>query len=148
MFWLYWDTFWAPLLGAQLLAAASIQRPMWISCSHGSFRWTPKIYERAPVIACAILLPLTRPCGILAERRATSRLGRDAKKSSRSGLFVSSTARHACRVFDVGPGITNKHIAIRHLDPGKSFGIKRRIRRQQTVEVKDVGGDRIDVVVA
>jgi hypothetical protein len=65
-----------------------------------------------------------------------------------TGLPVSSTARHACRIFDVGSGIANEHVAIRHLDCGKRLGIKRRIGRQQAVDIKDVGGDRIDVVIA
>jgi hypothetical protein len=68
--------------------------------------------------------------------------------SDETDLLVSSAARHAFRVFDVGPGIANEHVAIRHLDRGKRLGIKRRIGRQQTVEAEDVGGDRIDVVVA
>ena len=67
--------------------------------------------------------------------------------SDETGLLVSS-ARHAFRVFDVGPWIANEHVAIRHLDRGKRLGIKHRIGWQQTVEAEDVGGDRIDVVVA
>src|ERR1700754_4416903 len=60
----------------------------------------------------------------------------------------ASTARHALRISDVGPGICNKHVAIRHPDCGKRPGIERRVCRQQAVETEDVGGDRIDVIVA
>jgi acetone carboxylase gamma subunit len=48
----------------EMLAAASLRRPMSISRWHGSFRCTHKIYERALAIACPILLPLARHCGI------------------------------------------------------------------------------------
>jgi len=74
--------------------------------------------------------------------------GVDASLRHLAERHATSAARHACRVFDVGPRITNEHVAIRHLDCGKRLGIKRRIGRQQAVDIKDVGGDRIDVVIA
>jgi hypothetical protein len=57
-----------------LPASASIQGPLSVGCPHGSFRLTLKIYERALVIACPILLLFAHHCGISAERSATFRL--------------------------------------------------------------------------
>jgi hypothetical protein len=57
-----------------LPASASIQGPLSVGCPHGSFRLTFKIYERALVIACPILLLFAHHCGISAERSATFRL--------------------------------------------------------------------------
>jgi hypothetical protein len=47
-----------------LPASASIRGPLSIGCPKGSFRPTFKIYERALVIACPILLPFAHYCGI------------------------------------------------------------------------------------
>src|SRR5258705_523752 len=44
--------------------------------------------------------------------------------------------------------MANEHVAIWHLDCGKRLGIKRRIRRQQAVEAKNIGRHCINVVVA
>src|ERR1700751_1403609 len=61
---------------------------------------------------------------------------------------ATSATRCAFRVLDVRPGIANEHVSIWHLDCCKRLGIKRRIRRQQAVEAEDIGGHRVDVVVA
>jgi hypothetical protein len=47
-----------------LPASASIQGPLSIGCPHGDFRAPFKIYERALVIACPILLLFAHHCGI------------------------------------------------------------------------------------
>ena len=57
-----------------LPASASIQGPLSIGFPHGSFRSTFRIYERALVIACPILLLFAHHCVISAERSPTFRL--------------------------------------------------------------------------
>jgi hypothetical protein len=58
-----------------------------------------------------------------------------------------STIRHACRIGDVGPGIADEHISVRHHDRAQPLGVEGRFCRQQTVQVQNVGGDGIDVLV-
>jgi hypothetical protein len=52
-----------------LAASASIQGTLSIGCPHGNFRSTFKIYERALVIACPILVPFAHHCGISVRTR-------------------------------------------------------------------------------
>ena len=59
----------------------------------------------------------------------------------------SFTTRHAFRVFYVGPGVADEFVAVRHLDCGKRLRVERRVRRQQTIEVENIGRDGINVVV-
>ena len=56
-----------------LPASASIQGPLSIGFPHGSFRSTFRIYERALVIACPILLLFAHHCVISAEGSPTFR---------------------------------------------------------------------------
>jgi len=72
-----------------LPASASIQGPLSIGCPHESLRSTFDIYERAPAIACPMVLLLVHNCGISAERNATFRLLASRKQPIlNSGLRV------------------------------------------------------------
>src|SRR6202790_5054055 len=61
---------------------------------------------------------------------------------------ISLTPRHAGRVFDVGTRVADEHAPVRHLDRAERFGIQRGVWRQQSVQVEDIGGNRIDILVA
>src|SRR5882724_2715047 len=80
-------------------------------------------------------------------RRQDRRLQRREPKVCQAFFTRHSTAGHACRVFDVGTRIADKHVSVRHLDPTKRLGIERRIRGKQSVQIEDVGGNRIDFVI-
>src|SRR6266436_9315429 len=60
-------------------------------------------------------------------------------------LLASSAPRHACRIFNVGPGIADEHISIRHLDRAQRLGVEGRLCRQQAVQMENVSRDRINV---
>jgi hypothetical protein len=60
-------------------------------------------------------------------------------------LLASSAPRHACRIFDVGPGIADEHISIRHLDRAQRPGVEGRLCRQQAVQMENVSRDRINI---
>src|SRR5258705_1559752 len=64
------------------------------------------------------------------------------------GPLARSTSRHARRVFDVGARIADEHASVRHLDRAERPGVERRVSRKQTVQIKDIGRDCIDVIVA
>jgi len=51
-----------------LSASASIQGLLSMGCPRGSFQSMSRIYQRALVIACPILLLFAHHCGISAER--------------------------------------------------------------------------------
>ena len=43
-------------------------------------------------------------------------------KTGKQILRASSAAFHACRIFDVGPGIADEHISVRHPDRTQCLG--------------------------
>ena len=49
-----------------------------------------------------------------------------------------STIRHARRIVDVGPGIADEHISVRHLDSAQPLGVEGPLRRQEAVQVQNV----------
>src|SRR3954468_2689203 len=51
-------------------------------------------------------------------------------------------------VFHIRPSIADEPVAVRHFDSRKRFGIERRIRSYQSIQVQDVRGDRINLLIA
>jgi hypothetical protein len=60
----------------------------------------------------------------------------------------SLTTCHARRIFHIGTGIADEHAPVRHPDRAQRLGVERRIRGKQSVQIEDISGDRIDVLVA
>src|SRR5258708_37556651 len=65
----------------------------------------------------------------------------------RTRLLAFATILHALPILNVGTGTAGEHGPVRHFDRAQRFGVGRRIRRKQPVQIEDVGGDRIDVLV-
>jgi hypothetical protein len=74
-------------------ASASIQEPLSIGCPHASFRSTFKIYARALVMACPILLLFAQYCGISTESGSHHSKNRIKKSVGVENTFLSDLTK-------------------------------------------------------
>src|SRR5512140_1169011 len=117
---------------------------MDVSTAHsGSLRPNASAIASAPIAATVTRRP--RPSSTFRDRSHAAMVLNQAIKLS---LLACAAIPDAFRIPDVGARVADELVAVRHLDRTQYPGVKRRIGRKQAVQVEDIGGDRVDVVIA